>query len=995
MSMVVFRRAPFSAWLALAAFLALTVFAVIRTKTDAERDAVAEFSYAADQILLKIEERFASYNLILRGGAGLFTASESVSREDWGDYFEKLAPDRNLPEVQGLGFSKVISPDHLAQHIADVRAEGFPEYTVAPAGERDIYTSIVYLEPFSDRNLRAFGYDMFTEPVRRLAMEQARDTGMAAISGKVQLLQESNADVQPGFLMYVPVYRKDMPTDTLERRREALIGWAYSPYRMNDLMTGLLSDWQHRLGSEISLHIYDGLQETPDALLFDSTTGPHTDTPRTIFYQQRTLDFQDHQWLLTFDQAGSPASKINYTATWTALVGGLLISALVFWLLAALKNTQTHAKRIADRLTHDIKAREQQLKESEARWKSAIEGSGLGVWDWDIPSRTVVFSKLWKEMLGYTADEIGASLDEWEKRVHPDDKPSAFAAVQDYLDGKSTTYDCDHRVLCKDGSYKWVRDRGMAFSRTEDGRPLRLIGTHSDITDRKNAEARILSLTRLYAALSASNAAIVRCNSQEDLFNTICRVVVEHGGMTLAWIGTIDETTGDITPSTFYGDGAEYLEGIRVSALSNSPYGKGPTGIAARENKPVWLDDFRKDARTAPWHERAVRFGWVSSAAIPICREGKPVAALTFYSRELNFFDDEKRKLLEEMANALSFALDKMDVEFRAMTYQTFIAESESQFRGMIEQTFSGVYVTQNSRVVYANPRFCEIIGWESDELLGRDTTEFFGDKNKAQILEARERLNLGEPSVELVLPFRSKDGKDIILGLHGTRGLWKGQSGLIVMAQDITERKRSEEKISAYVKQLEGSMHGTLTAISNMVEIRDPYTAGHERRVGIIAADLAREMGWAEERCRNLELIGLVHDIGKIGIPAEILTKPTRLTPLEMEIIKTHAQNGYEILKGTEFPLPIAEIIWQHHERMDGSGYPQGLRGENILPEARVIAVADVLESMASHRPYRPARGLDVAIAEIKSHRGTWFDSAVVDAMEKLIQDKGYKLPT
>jgi putative nucleotidyltransferase with HDIG domain len=188
--------------------------------------------------------------------------------------------------------------------------------------------------------------------------------------------------------------------------------------------------------------------------------------------------------------------------------------------------------------------------------------------------------------------------------------------------------------------------------------------------------------------------------------------------------------------------------------------------------------------------------------------------------------------------------------------------------------------------------------------------------------------------------------------------------------------------------------MRGTLQAVANMVDLRDPYTSGHERRVGIIASDIAREMGWSEERCQNLQLIGLVHDIGKIAIPAEILSKPTRLTALEYEMVKTHAQQGYEILKDVEFPLPIAEIIREHHERMDGSGYPQGLKGEEILPEARILAVADVLESIASHRPYRPALGIDAAIEEIEKHRGIWFDPDVVDATLRLIRDKGYLLP-
>ena len=216
-----------------------------------------------------------------------------------------------------------------------------------------------------------------------------------------------------------------------------------------------------------------------------------------------------------------------------------------------------------------------------------------------------------------------------------------------------------------------------------------------------------------------------------------------------------------------------------------------------------------------------------------------------------------------------------------------------------------------------------------------------------------------------------------------------------MVVFDSIGERKLAEQKIADYVTLLEGAMEGTLQAVSNMVELRDPYTSGHERRVGLIAADIAREMGWDEHRCKNLQMIGLVHDIGKIAIPAEILSKPSRLTDLEYEMIKGHAEMGYQILKDMKYPLPIAEIIREHHERMDGSGYPQGLKGEQILPEARILAVADVLESMSSHRPYRASLGVEAALREIEEHRETYFDAEVVDAALRLIRHKGYTLPT
>ena len=333
--------------------------------------------------------------------------------------------------------------------------------------------------------------------------------------------------------------------------------------------------------------------------------------------------------------------------------------------------------------------------------------------------------------------------------------------------------------------------------------------------------------------------------------------------------------------------------------------------------------------------------------------------------------------------------------------HEQALRDSEQRFRSMVEQTISGIFVRRERQFIYVNPRFAEIMGYTPAELVGQDTLRFVvldeEVNSEAHLLERQIQVDDGTLlSDSTSVPVRRKDGRVIELGLHAKRIVWDdGLPATIVMAQDITDRKRAEEQIATYVKQLEGSMRGTLQAVSNMVEMRDPYTAGHERRVGLIASAIAKEMGWDEPRCENLELMGLVHDIGKIAVPSEILTKPTRLSKVEMELMKGHAQAGYDILKDVPFPAPVAEIIRQHHERMDGSGYPQGLMGDQILPEARILAVADVLESMSSHRPYRPAVGMEAALAEVENNKGRLYDAEVVDAAVKLITERGYVLPS
>jgi PAS domain S-box-containing protein len=201
-------------------------------------------------------------------------------------------------------------------------------------------------------------------------------------------------------------------------------------------------------------------------------------------------------------------------------------------------------------------------------------------------------------------------------------------------------------------------------------------------------------------------------------------------------------------------------------------------------------------------------------------------------------------------------------------------------------------------------------------------------------------------------------------------------------------ERDLALEQIQRHLTQLRDNLEGTIKAISSIVEMRDPYTAGHEKRVAELAAAIARELGLSDERVYGLRLAGDVHDLGKIKIPAEILSKPGRLTDIEYDLIKVHPQAGYDILKDIDFPWPIAQTVLQHHERMDGSGYPQGLKGEQIIIEARIMGAADVVEAMHSHRPYRPGLGLEVAFNEIRRGRGIIYDEAIVDACLKLFQE-------
>lgn len=206
-----------------------------------------------------------------------------------------------------------------------------------------------------------------------------------------------------------------------------------------------------------------------------------------------------------------------------------------------------------------------------------------------------------------------------------------------------------------------------------------------------------------------------------------------------------------------------------------------------------------------------------------------------------------------------------------------------------------------------------------------------------------------------------------------------------------LADRDRAVAHLRQNILRMHKTLEGVIQAIATSSEIRDPYTAGHQRRTSTLACAIAGMLGLSKDRIVGIRMAGVIHDVGKLTVPAEILAKPTRLTDLEFGLIKTHVQAGYDILKEIDSPWPIAEIAFQHHERIDGSGYPQGLSGKNILMEAKIMAVADVVEAMSSHRPYRPGLGIDKALEEISQNRGILYEPEIADACIAVFKEKDF----
>ena len=341
------------AWLVLAVCLLLTWLAWGALRQQALHTAEGQFQLHTSNLEADIRERLRQHEQILLGAAGLFDASDTVTRSDWHAYVARLQLERNYPGIQGVGFSQAIAPAQLPAHIAAIRAEGFPQYRVHPPGERALYTAVVYLEPFSGRNLAAFGFDMMSEATRARAMRRAAESGATAISAKVKLVQETHGPAQAGFLMYLPIYHKHLPLTTPAERWRALQGFVYSPYRVNNLMRGILGAGM----GAVDFTLYEGAQDSPEARLYASADEPPGAAAARLT-SVRSFAAYGETWTVRFQsRPGFEASFDSPLHLVVPLLGGG-VSVLLFFLLSSLISRRNQAQEIAQQMTLDIRASE-------------------------------------------------------------------------------------------------------------------------------------------------------------------------------------------------------------------------------------------------------------------------------------------------------------------------------------------------------------------------------------------------------------------------------------------------------------------------------------------------------------------------------------------------------------------------------------------------------------------------------------------------------------
>lgn len=326
------------------------------------------------------------------------------------------------------------------------------------------------------------------------------------------------------------------------------------------------------------------------------------------------------------------------------------------------------------------------------------------------------------------------------------------------------------------------------------------------------------------------------------------------------------------------------------------------------------------------------------------------------------------------------------------------LEEGTELFGRLFQALPEGTVLCDGNRVVrMVNPEFCSLFGYSEEEVLGRTLDDLV--VQTPQMALQSESLWSGILTNErmfLEAPRHRKDGSAVDVSILGVRlALEELDRGSFWIYRDISRQKATEtelckaaEALSDSVGRLDRLLEQTIGLLSGTIEKRDPYTVGHQKKVAQLAEAICGKMGLNKEFCHRLYLTSLVHDIGKISIPAEILTKPYTLTAIERNLLETHSRSGYEILEQVDFPWPLSRTVLQHHERLDGSGYPEGLKGDAILLEARILAVADVVEAISADRPYRAALGPEAALEEIRSHRGSRFDPDAVDACLALFEE-------
>ncbi len=434
----------------------------------------------------------------------------------------------------------------------------------------------------------------------------------------------------------------------------------------------------------------------------------------------------------------------------------------------------------------------------------------------------------------------------------------------------------------------------------------------------------------------------------------------------------------------------DYLKGIKFHL--DNPLSKGTAVAVFRKQKPILVNDISEIENDLSL--KSIDFvramGSQSFICVPIVYKGESMGIMVVDNvQSKKPLGQTEMSLLMGIAPQIGISINN------AIAYQK-IKESETRFRSLSENAPDIIYALGiNGEFTYANPAMKTILGYRPEEITGKYFVNITRQEDVAKYIKSFKKVRDQKQTIkEEVGILLHKDGTERYFSISGAPNFDSEGNfiGLVGTFKNLTDIRKSEMELKMSFEKLQSAMSSTIDAISIIVESRDPYTAGHQKRVAQLAVAIAEKLGLSEERINLIRMGSLIHDIGKIYIPSEILTKPSRLSDLEFAMIKSHPIVGYKILNKVNFIPTIVDIVYQHHERMDGSGYPLGISGDAILLESMIVAVADIVEAMSSDRPYRASKGLAIALEEIKQQRGSTLYAEVVDACLKLFEEQRFE---
>jgi PAS domain S-box-containing protein len=706
----------------------------------------SRFEGRVSEVSMAIEDRMAAYELALRGGLALFSSVGEVSRAQWRDYVGNLNLLQNYPGIQGMGYAVVVPPAERQKHTEAIRREGFPDYTMSPPGEREVYTAIVYLEPFDARNQRAFGFDMFSDPTRRAAMERSRDTGRTSISARVTLVQETTEGVQAGFLMYLPCYKRSAPVFTDSDRRAALRGYVFSPFRMNNFMMGIVG----KTISDLGLEIHDGGQKTEQNLMFrsQSQAADAASGRRPLFTSTRELTLSGRTWTLTVRSLPGFEATLDHTVPLLVLVGGSSIGLLLFFIALSLLNTQRRALALADVMTAE-------LRESEERTRLILESTGEPIYGIDTSGLCTFCNPACLRTLGYTRPEdlLGKNMHVLIHHTHADG--SAFD-VQDcrifqaFKLGKGTHAD-DEVLWRADGSSFPVEY--SSYPQLQDGEIVGAVVVFQDITERRRSAALLAAeRQRLAYILEGTNVGTWEWNVQtgETVFNE-------------RWAQIIGYTLEELSPASIKTwEALAHPEDLKRSTKLLEQHFSGELDY--------YDSECRMKRKNGDWvwvHDRGKVATWTA--------DGKP----------------------------LVMSGTHQDISARMQAEQALM-ESKSWLAAVLETAVDPIFtIGQQGYIRTANSAACKTFGYTLEELVGQNVKLLMPEpyrSNHDGYLERYLRTNephiLGKGGREV--PGQRKDGTIIPLDLSVSEISSSKERTFTGILRDISEQVRSRDALTA-----------------------------------------------------------------------------------------------------------------------------------------------------------------------------------------------------